>query len=598
MTVNVTAVNDAPIVVADAILSITGTATATSVNVLANDTDPDGDLLAITLFDTLSANGATVTYNGNGRFNYTPTTGFIGSDTFGYTVSDGFGGTALATMTVNVTAISASCSGTAAPTVTGNGIQVSPLAAVSVTYTSVTTAGDTCASTSAVVPGSPPQGYEWGTPPKSFSVSASTGFSGPLQFCINYDPTRFKRENGLRLMQFQGTAWQTITQSLNTQTNIICGSSNGFGVLAIAEEQPTAITLKSFTASRTEGLVTIRWTTSSETDNWGFRVLRSHHPEGPFVALGRTLIPARGAPGLTIEYRLLDDSAQADKNYYYRLQDVDTRGLIQQHAVIALLTDGEDVVADQPAVATTSVTPGRRQATAGQLSATSLSTAATETTAALLIMPDDHSKAEKPAANAGKRRLPDSHPESLAAVSQTAGLSGRQPLVRTQSGATTLTMAGFMQQQSARERVPTWPTAPSTEHYLANTGFEVDISDQSGNHIKVRQRSERPQKIITSTLQQQKLDGVYHLGWVATNPQVRGFMVYRYPVDSNGKQLARSARILGFVPNFAEGNDKVYEYSFSDYSAARQTDYQYQLRTVYWDQAALVVEDAQSGKRH
>jgi glucose/arabinose dehydrogenase len=60
---------------------------ATTVNVLANDTDVNGDDLSVTAFSQ-GANG-TVVDLGDGNLQYTPNAGFIGEDTFTYTVSDG-----------------------------------------------------------------------------------------------------------------------------------------------------------------------------------------------------------------------------------------------------------------------------------------------------------------------------------------------------------------------------------------------------------------------------------------------------------------------------------------------------------------------------
>lgn len=68
------------------------------INVLANDSDPDGDLLAVTS-TTRPARG-TVTINANGSLTYTPTAPYSGTDAFQYTVSDGKGGTDSATVTV------------------------------------------------------------------------------------------------------------------------------------------------------------------------------------------------------------------------------------------------------------------------------------------------------------------------------------------------------------------------------------------------------------------------------------------------------------------------------------------------------------------
>ena len=72
-----------------------------TINVLGNDSDPDGDSLSIGGFGQ-GAHG-TVTLVG-GQLVYTPNPGFVGTDTFTYSVSDGKGGTDTATVTVDVAA--------------------------------------------------------------------------------------------------------------------------------------------------------------------------------------------------------------------------------------------------------------------------------------------------------------------------------------------------------------------------------------------------------------------------------------------------------------------------------------------------------------
>jgi hypothetical protein len=99
-TVNVTigAVNDAPVAVEDG--ALTDTDVAVDIDVLANDSDIDGDTLTVTSV-TQGANGA-VTINADGTVNYAPNAGFDGIDSFTYDVSDGNGGTATETVTVSV----------------------------------------------------------------------------------------------------------------------------------------------------------------------------------------------------------------------------------------------------------------------------------------------------------------------------------------------------------------------------------------------------------------------------------------------------------------------------------------------------------------
>lgn len=74
-----------------------------NVNVLANDVDPDGDVIAIASF-TQGAHGA-VAAGSAGVLSYTPSANHFGPDTFSYTVADGRGGVATANVTVTTSDI-------------------------------------------------------------------------------------------------------------------------------------------------------------------------------------------------------------------------------------------------------------------------------------------------------------------------------------------------------------------------------------------------------------------------------------------------------------------------------------------------------------
>jgi fibronectin type 3 domain-containing protein len=75
---------------------------AVTVNVTANDTDPDGDALTVTSVTQPAGGSAAIVSASSVR--YTPNSGFHGTDAFNYTISDGRGGTASATVTVTVVA--------------------------------------------------------------------------------------------------------------------------------------------------------------------------------------------------------------------------------------------------------------------------------------------------------------------------------------------------------------------------------------------------------------------------------------------------------------------------------------------------------------
>ena len=59
-----------------------------NVSVLNNDHTTSGQNLSIDSYSDTSANGATITHNGNGVFTYVPVTSFSGEDTFSYTAMD------------------------------------------------------------------------------------------------------------------------------------------------------------------------------------------------------------------------------------------------------------------------------------------------------------------------------------------------------------------------------------------------------------------------------------------------------------------------------------------------------------------------------
>ncbi|WP_193745936.1 cadherin-like domain-containing protein, partial [Dickeya sp. MK7] len=100
LTITVTAVNDAPVAGADT--ATTAEDTPVTVDVLANDSDVDGNPLTVT---AATAGNGTVVINADGTLTYTPNGNFNGTDTVTYTVSDGAGGVVTGTLTITVTAV-------------------------------------------------------------------------------------------------------------------------------------------------------------------------------------------------------------------------------------------------------------------------------------------------------------------------------------------------------------------------------------------------------------------------------------------------------------------------------------------------------------
>ena len=99
VTLNVSAVNDAPVAADDAFSgnedsAITG-------NVLTNDSDVEGDTLTVMLLDSGMAHGS-VAMNPDGSFTYTPEANWNGTDKFSYRVYDGTDLSNVATVSITI----------------------------------------------------------------------------------------------------------------------------------------------------------------------------------------------------------------------------------------------------------------------------------------------------------------------------------------------------------------------------------------------------------------------------------------------------------------------------------------------------------------
>ncbi len=92
--------NEAPIAVDDNGVVLKGY--EADIDVLGNDSDPDGDPLTVTAVEHTGPGIAELTINADNTVHYRSIHGFSGYDTFRYTISDGRGGTASANVRVLV----------------------------------------------------------------------------------------------------------------------------------------------------------------------------------------------------------------------------------------------------------------------------------------------------------------------------------------------------------------------------------------------------------------------------------------------------------------------------------------------------------------
>ncbi len=108
VTIRVAGTNDSPVAEVDAVQAAGGA--PVTIDVLANDSDVDGNALAVTHVNGASIavngtvtleGGASVLLNNDGTLTYTPVPGSTGAQSFSYTITDGAGGSTTGTVEIS-----------------------------------------------------------------------------------------------------------------------------------------------------------------------------------------------------------------------------------------------------------------------------------------------------------------------------------------------------------------------------------------------------------------------------------------------------------------------------------------------------------------
>jgi hypothetical protein len=73
--------------------------------------------------------------------------------------------------------------------------------------------------------------------------------------------------------------------------------------------------------------VTLKWSTASEVDNYGFNIMRGDEEKGPFKAINEKILPGAGNSDTPKEYRFEDFGVVKGKTYHYYIESVSTTGV-------------------------------------------------------------------------------------------------------------------------------------------------------------------------------------------------------------------------------------------------------------------------------
>ncbi|MBI4582111.1 MAG: HYR domain-containing protein, partial [Planctomycetes bacterium] len=105
----------------------------------------------------------------------------------------------------------------------------------SITFANVTSSGYTTLTSLTSAPSLPANLQVSAGFPSYYDVATTATLSGPVEVCISYADRYFFDETSLKLLHFDGTAWQDVTTSVNTAQKTICGSVSSLSPFAVVE---------------------------------------------------------------------------------------------------------------------------------------------------------------------------------------------------------------------------------------------------------------------------------------------------------------------------------------------------------------------------
>lgn len=80
---------------------------------------------------------------------------------------------------------------------------------------------------------------------------------------------------------------------------------------------------------------TVKWSTASELDNFGYNVYRSESEGGPFARINTEVIEGAGTTDEVNHYWFVDDTIDPHKTYYYYVESISMSGVRERFTPIA-----------------------------------------------------------------------------------------------------------------------------------------------------------------------------------------------------------------------------------------------------------------------
>jgi hypothetical protein len=156
-----------------------------------------------------------------------------------------------------------------------------------------------------------------------------TSFNATLTLGYTQAELNGNTESTMSLYRSNGGPWQqVVVSSRDTNANTLTAQDvTAFSDRRMGDNNPTAVTLSSFTAEWDGDGVRVAWETALEIDTVGFNLWRSTAPGGGYVRVNETLIPAVSLGGVMGGvYEVVDADVTPGATYYYKLEEIEVGG--------------------------------------------------------------------------------------------------------------------------------------------------------------------------------------------------------------------------------------------------------------------------------
>ena len=176
---------------------------------------------------------------------------------------------------------------------------------------------------------------------RCFDIASTNPQAATVRFYFTEAERNGQTLDDLRVWHWSGSAW---VQETDTTTTGVDGDAQwvqvtdvtAYSPFLLSENTPTAVARARFEATPQDTAILVAWETAAELDNAGFNLYRSETAGGPYTRLNDTLIPPQ-FPGEVLggDYEWLDTDVLPNTVYYYKLEDLDVKGVSTFHGPIS-----------------------------------------------------------------------------------------------------------------------------------------------------------------------------------------------------------------------------------------------------------------------